>query len=203
MTKTDPFEPEPGARVETITILSELSEDKTLLIVDDDRAFLTRLARAMEGRGFIVTIAQSVTEGLAVIAHQPPAYAVIDMRLADGNGLDVISELKAKRPEARGDHSYRLWQHRHRRDGGETRRFRLSGEARGCRRHLRRADGDASRQGRGAGKSDVGRPRALGAHSAHLRALRPQRFGDGAAAQHAPSNLAAHSRQTRAALDKI
>jgi two-component system response regulator RegA len=87
--------------VETISILSELSEDKTLLIVDDDRAFLTRVARAMEGRGFIVTIAQSVAEGLAVIAHQPPAYAVIDMRLADGNGLDVISELKAKRPEAR------------------------------------------------------------------------------------------------------
>jgi two-component system response regulator RegA len=101
MTKTDPFEPEPGARVETIAILSELSEDKTLLIVDDDRAFLTRLARAMEGRGFIVTIAQSVAEGLAVIAHQPPAFAVIDMRLADGNGLDVISELKAKRPDAR------------------------------------------------------------------------------------------------------
>jgi two-component system, response regulator RegA len=101
MTKTDPFEQEPGARVETLSILSELSEDKTLLIVDDDRAFLTRVARAMEGRGFIVTIAQSVAEGLAVIAHQPPAYAVIDMRLADGNGLDVISELKAKRPEAR------------------------------------------------------------------------------------------------------
>ena len=101
MTKTDPFEPEPGARVETISILSEASEDKTLLIVDDDRAFLTRLSRAMEGRGFIVTIAQSVAEGLAVIAHQPPAFAVIDMRLADGNGLDVISALKAKRPEAR------------------------------------------------------------------------------------------------------
>ncbi|MEJ0050490.1 MAG: ActR/PrrA/RegA family redox response regulator transcription factor [Methylovirgula sp.] len=101
MTKTDPFEPEPGARVETISILNEASEDKTLLVVDDDRAFLTRLARAMEGRGFIVTIAQSVAEGLAVIAHQPPAFAVIDMRLADGNGLDVISELKAKRPEAR------------------------------------------------------------------------------------------------------
>jgi hypothetical protein len=47
MTKTDPFEPEPGARVETISILNEASEDKTLLVVDDDRAFLTRLARAM------------------------------------------------------------------------------------------------------------------------------------------------------------
>jgi two-component system, response regulator RegA len=101
MTKTDPFEPEPGARVETISILGDVSEDKTLLIVDDDRAFLTRLARAMEGRGFVVTIAQSVAEGLAIIAQQPPAFAVIDMRLADGNGLDVISELKAKRPEAR------------------------------------------------------------------------------------------------------
>jgi two-component system, response regulator RegA len=101
MTKTDPFEPELGARVETLSILSDSSEDKTLLIVDDDRAFLTRVARAMEGRGFTVTIAQSVAEGLSVIAHQPPAFAVIDMRLSDGNGLDVISELKAKRPEAR------------------------------------------------------------------------------------------------------
>ncbi len=101
MTKADPFEAEPGARVETLPTLGDLPEDKTLLIVDDDRAFLTRLARAMEGRGFIVTAAQSVAEGLAVIALRPPAFAVIDMRLIDGNGLDVISELKAKRPEAR------------------------------------------------------------------------------------------------------
>ena len=101
MTKSDPVEPISGARVETIATLGDLPEDKTLLIVDDDRAFLTRLARAMEGRGFIVTAAQSVAEGLAVIGHAPPAFAVIDMRLADGNGLDVISELKARRPEAR------------------------------------------------------------------------------------------------------
>jgi two-component system, response regulator RegA len=101
MTKSDPFEPLSGARVETTATLGDLPEDKTLLIVDDDRAFLTRLARAMEGRGFLVTAAQSVAEGLAVIAHAPPAFAVIDMRLADGNGLDVISELKARRPEAR------------------------------------------------------------------------------------------------------
>ncbi|MHB8886440.1 MAG: ActR/PrrA/RegA family redox response regulator transcription factor [Methylovirgula sp.] len=75
--------------------------DKTLLIVDDDKPFLSRLSRAMETRGFIVTSAQSVAEGLAAIAKEAPAFAVIDMRLADGNGLDVISELKAKRPEAR------------------------------------------------------------------------------------------------------
>ena len=76
--------------------------DKTLLIVDDDRAFLDRLARAMESRGFTVAACSSVAEGLESIAGAPPAFAVVDMRLGDGNGLDVISELKAKRPDARG-----------------------------------------------------------------------------------------------------
>jgi two-component system, response regulator RegA len=99
--KTDPPDTGQGARVETFPSLGELDTDKTLLIVDDDKPFLSRLARAMEGRGFIVTAVQSVAEGLAAIAHEPPAFAVIDMRLSDGNGLDVMSELKAKRPEAR------------------------------------------------------------------------------------------------------
>ncbi len=75
--------------------------DKTLLIVDDDKPFCQRLARAMEGRGFAVEAVSSVQEGLAAIAGAPPAFAIIDMRLADGNGLDVISELKARRPDAR------------------------------------------------------------------------------------------------------
>ena len=76
--------------------------DRTLLIVDDDKPFLTRLQRAMEARGFVVTSADTVAAGMAAIDKNPPAYAIIDMRLADGNGLDVMSELKAKRPEARG-----------------------------------------------------------------------------------------------------
>lgn len=75
--------------------------DKTLLIVDDDKAFCLRLARSMESRGFSVTTASSVAEGLAAIASAPPAFAVIDMRLADGNGLDVISDLKGRRADAR------------------------------------------------------------------------------------------------------
>jgi two-component system response regulator RegA len=79
-----------------------LGPDRTLLIADDDRVFLMRLCRSMEQRGFAVTAAQSVAEGLAAIAANPPAYAIIDMRLTDGNGLDVIRELKAKRPDARG-----------------------------------------------------------------------------------------------------
>lgn len=77
-------------------------EDRSLLIVDDDKPFLTRLTRAMESRGFTVDAADSVTAGLSAIATKPPAFAVIDMRLADGNGLDVMSQLKAKRPDARG-----------------------------------------------------------------------------------------------------
>jgi two-component system response regulator RegA len=56
----------------------------------------------MESRGFQVSAAESVAEGLAQIRKAPPAFAVIDMRLADGSGLDVISELKAVRPDARG-----------------------------------------------------------------------------------------------------
>ena len=80
----------------------ERDEDRTLLIVDDDKPFLTRLARAMESRGFAVDAADSVVTGLSAIASKPPAFAVIDMRLGDGNGLDVIARLKERRPEARG-----------------------------------------------------------------------------------------------------
>ena len=76
--------------------------DKSLLIVDDDRPFSTRLARAMEARGYQVQVAESVTEGVSAVEAQPPAFAVIDMRLGDGNCLDVIARLKERRPEARG-----------------------------------------------------------------------------------------------------
>ena len=75
--------------------------DRTLLIVEDDKSFLQRLARAMESRGFTVTTAESVAEGLLHLETHSPAYAVVDMRLGDGNGLDVISALKRRRPDAR------------------------------------------------------------------------------------------------------
>jgi two-component system response regulator RegA len=69
------------------------ASDRSLLIVEDDKSFLQRLARAMEGRGFKVTTAESVADGL---------QQVVDMRLVDGNGLDVIAALKRRRPDARG-----------------------------------------------------------------------------------------------------
>ena len=75
--------------------------DRSLLIVEDDKSFLQRLARAMEGRGFTVTTAESVAEGLIQLETSSPAFAVVDMRLDDGNGPDVISALKRRRPDAR------------------------------------------------------------------------------------------------------
>jgi two-component system response regulator RegA len=76
-------------------------EDTTLLIVDDDKPFLTRLARAMETRGFVVETAESVEEAVVKARANPPAYAVVDMRLGDGNGLDVVAAIREKRDDAR------------------------------------------------------------------------------------------------------
>ena len=76
--------------------------DKTLLVVDDDKVFCDRLARALSSRGFLTRTAASVAEALASIETAPPAFAVIDLRLSDGSGLDVMRSLKTKRADARG-----------------------------------------------------------------------------------------------------
>ncbi|WP_029058295.1 ActR/PrrA/RegA family redox response regulator transcription factor [Stappia stellulata] len=73
----------------------------TLLIVDDDRPFQQRLARAMEKRGFVTETADSVREALDKLRVKAPDYAVVDMRLEDGSGLDVVEVLRTRRPEAR------------------------------------------------------------------------------------------------------
>jgi two-component system response regulator RegA len=85
----------------TAQVASVAAPEKTLLIVEDDKPFLQRLASAMQTRGFAVTTADSVAEGLQKVEQAAPAFAVVDMRLGDGNGLDVISALKRSRPEAR------------------------------------------------------------------------------------------------------
>src|SRR5579872_3923138 len=86
----------------TIAASGALPTERSLLIVEDDKSFLQRLARAMEGRGFAVTTAESVADGLLQVEKMAPAFAVVDMRLTDGTGLDVISALKQRRPDARG-----------------------------------------------------------------------------------------------------
>ena len=79
----------------------ELGADRSLLLVDDDEPLLKRLARAMEKRGFIPETADTVAMGKAIAQARPPAYAVIDLRLEDGNGLDVVEVLREKRPDCR------------------------------------------------------------------------------------------------------
>ena len=68
--------------------------DKSLLIVDDDKSLRDRLARAMEKKGFKVTQAESVKQGISEAQNTPPAFAVVDLRLGDGSGLDVVKEIR-------------------------------------------------------------------------------------------------------------
>jgi len=75
---------------------------KTLLIVDDDAPFRTRLVRAMETRGFTVQSAETVEEAQALARSSKPNYAVVDLRLGNGgNGLDVVAALRETKPECR------------------------------------------------------------------------------------------------------
>ena len=175
----------------------DLGADRSLLILDDDEPFLRRLGRAMEKRGFEVTAVDSVAAGRAVVDDHPPAYAVVDLRLEDGNGLELVGALRARRPDAR---IVVL-------TGYGAIASAVAAVKIGATDYLAKpADANdvtgallAREVGRAgaAGEPDVGRPGALGAHPADLRALRPQRLGDGAAAQHAPAHPAAHPGQAQ------
>lgn len=79
----------------------ELGPDRTLLLVDDDEPFVKRLAKAMEKRGFLPETAETVAMGNAIAQARPPAYAVVDLRLEDGNGLDVVETLRERRADCR------------------------------------------------------------------------------------------------------
>ena len=75
--------------------------DKSLLILDDDAPLRGRLRRAMEVRGFEVTDAGSVRDGINIVRNDPPAFAILDMKLEDGTGLTLVQELRKKRPDCR------------------------------------------------------------------------------------------------------
>ena len=76
-------------------------KDKSLLIVDDDNPFRERLARAMEKKGFIVTQAESVKKGISTVRLNKPAFAVVDLRLGDGNGLEVVKKIQSSNINSR------------------------------------------------------------------------------------------------------
>jgi two-component system, response regulator RegA len=80
--------------------LSDFS-DKSLLILDDDDPLRGRLSRAMEKKGFVVKEAKTVSEGLQIARNNPPSFALVDLRLEDGSGLDVVKELSKSKKESR------------------------------------------------------------------------------------------------------
>ena len=94
--KTDDETPTTSAPADDI---DPIGPDRSLLIVDDDGPFLRRLARAMETRGFAVDTAETVSDGIARSRAAPPKYAVVDLRLADGNGLEVIEAIRQNRDD--------------------------------------------------------------------------------------------------------
>ena len=86
-----------------IEILNKIADftDKSLLIVDDDNPFRERLARAMEKKVFDVTQAECVKKGIESVKVKKPAFAVVDLRLNDGNGLEVVKQLQTSNSKSR------------------------------------------------------------------------------------------------------
>lgn len=78
-----------------------IPEDNTLMILDDNEPFRIRLGRALASRGFDVSLVSSIAKANAMVKSNPPAFAVLDMRLEDGNGLDIVKLLHEFRPDCR------------------------------------------------------------------------------------------------------
>ncbi len=62
-----------------------------LLVLDDDRAILRSLGRALRGLGAEVTTAASLREARLRLAENPPDVVLADLKLRDGTGLDLLS----------------------------------------------------------------------------------------------------------------
>jgi two-component system response regulator RegA len=90
-----------GSREMSETALTDGLADKTLLLLDDDVAFRTRLGRALAARGFDVASTAGVVEAIDAARAKPPAFAVLDLRLDDGSGLSVVEELHRVRPDCK------------------------------------------------------------------------------------------------------
>jgi len=90
-----------AAETPTETRLPESAGERHLLIVDDDAPFRQRLALAMERRGFQVAQAENMASGIAAARANPPAFAVVDLRLTDGSGLEVVTAIRGARPDSR------------------------------------------------------------------------------------------------------
>ena len=72
--------------------------NKSLLVVDDDLPFRERLSRSMQKKGFEVDSADSFASAVEIIEKHNYDYAIVDMRLTDGSGLELIKKMQIKSP---------------------------------------------------------------------------------------------------------
>ena len=89
--------------MDEVANLKKLSEfeDKSLLIVDDDNPFRERLARAMAKKGFEVSQAEGVKKGIEAVKIKKPTFAVVDLRLNDGSGLEIVKVIQNSNSNSR------------------------------------------------------------------------------------------------------
>ncbi|MEL6857933.1 MAG: response regulator [Pseudomonadota bacterium] len=91
----------PDDRIDTeLAAQVSVLADRSCLVMDDDTIFRERLAQSLTRYGFIVSAVGTVRDGLTVAVHNPPAFAVLDLRLDDGFGLDVAQTLREASPSA-------------------------------------------------------------------------------------------------------
>jgi two-component system response regulator RegA len=82
-------------------ISEQFRSDRSLLLVEDDNALRDQLADALKAKGFEVTACRGISDSIASIESFASAFAVVDLKLADGNGLAVIQALKQRRDDAK------------------------------------------------------------------------------------------------------
>jgi two-component system response regulator RegA len=83
------------------SLAPDLRASRRLLLVDDDQAFRQRLSVTLDRRGFAVTVAGSLAEARDLARSLKPDFAIVDMRLGDGNGLDLLPDLRSASPDVR------------------------------------------------------------------------------------------------------
>ena len=75
--------------------------NKKLLIVDDDLPFRERLSRSMEKKGFDVESSPSFKVSLDMVSSKTFDFAVVDMRLEDGSGLELVKQIQKISPNTK------------------------------------------------------------------------------------------------------
>lgn len=78
--------------------MDQPTDTRTLLVVDDDEAFRTRLVRALISRGFAASGAADYEEAVASARRETPEFALVDLRLPGKSGLELVRDLKALDP---------------------------------------------------------------------------------------------------------